>query len=1400
MADEVQATMEERPPAEPARGGKSWPRRWAHRGAVALIAMALAFGVLLLWIDSPSGHRLVVRQIAALTPQSGLRIEIGQIEGSLYDEAVLHNVRLSDPDGLFFSAQTIRLKWWPLAWLSNRLEIDSLAIPRARLLRLPRLRSTGPRGKVLPNFDIRIMQFGLDRLMIDRAVTGRSNIFTLSGDVDIRGGKAVVDLSGRALFGKDRLLLALDSRPDDNRFDVDLTVNAPANGLIAAVTGLSRDTNLRLEGDGDWAKWDGQFVATLADKSAAGLNIHLRGGRFNIDGTVASDAIATRGALARLTTPQLTVKATGKFADKLISGHFSARSDAMTVKLDGGLFVDGRGYDNLRIDLGLQRPQALLRDFDVRALVARMRFNGPMASARFEYLLRAGQMRLGTTTLQNVKAQGQGRMGAKGRPTVIPLRLSAQSISGQGDLVASMLANISITGQLRKNGDVITSGPLAVRSDKVDGELATLFDLKTGKYDLALGGRVDGLVIPGFGVVDVRSRLQAVPNARGAFSLTGHVDAAMRRLDNDFLRTIAGGLPTVRTGIALGVDGRLHFRKLMLRAPQITLAGEGVRDRDKSVNLAGTGVHTRYGPLKLILSGQLEHPTVDLMLARPFNPASLADVHLLLDPVVSGYDYHASGQSILGPFDTAGAIALPQGAQAAITVDMFKVNGSEGQGRLLVEQGGLSGRLLLSGATHGSVDLAVPGGIQTVDAALRLDEAHFAGIVPINILSGRLNAKFVLNPTGTGIDATLAGRGMQAGRFRINRFAANARFVDGAGKLRVNISGHQGRPFDMQLDTDIAADEIGLRLAGSLNQRQISLDHLARFSRVEGGWALDPVTLRYGGGAARINAAAYGVMTRLDVNLERMPLSLLDLSNADLGLSGTASGRFVYARQRDSAPTGSAGITVNGLSRSGVTRTSTPIDMGLNAELTHKKLAVRTVASINGAVIGRGQALMSPLGSGSLIDRLRAAPVRAQVRYVGPAEAVWRMSRIEIIDVTGQVALKADVAGTGADPVITGALMTRDAALESPVTGMRLSHLQSRAQFDGSKLVFSQLGATARNGGHVSGTGSFDFSLGQGVGIDLALRADNAELLDRDDIGATVNGPISIRSGGRGGIIGGDFDVVHSRFTLGHAAAIAEIPQLQVIEKNGRPDDFASVDRGADWKLDIKANARNRLMVNGLGLASEWRMNLSIDGSVTNPRLNGRADLVRGTYDFAGRRFDLKSGSLRFNGSVPANPTLDLTAEATLSDLAVTIRITGTSAHPIIGFSSVPAMPQEEVLSRILFGSSITQLSAPEALQLASAVASLQGGGGGLDPINALRKAAGLDRLRILPADPTNGQNTSIGAGKYLTRKVYVELITDGQGYSATRVEYQVTRWLSLLSSISTLGREGVTARVSKDY
>jgi translocation and assembly module TamB len=123
------------------------------------------------------------------------------------------------------------------------------------------------------------------------------------------------------------------------------------------------------------------------------------------------------------------------------------------------------------------------------------------------------------------------------------------------------------------------------------------------------------------------------------------------------------------------------------------------------------------------------------------------------------------------------------------------------------------------------------------------------------------------------------------------------------------------------------------------------------------------------------------------------------------------------------------------------------------------------------------------------------------------------------------------------------------------------------------------------------------------------------------------------------------------------------------------------------------------------------------------------------------------------------------------------------------------------VLSRLLFGSSPANLSATEAIQLASALNSLRGsGGGGLNPLGKLRSATGFDRLRILGADQASGRGTSLAAGKYITKDIYVEIITDAKGMTATQIEVSLTKALSLLSSAGSFGGSNASLRYSRDY
>jgi translocation and assembly module TamB len=219
-----------------------------------------------------------------------------------------------------------------------------------------------------------------------------------------------------------------------------------------------------------------------------------------------------------------------------------------------------------------------------------------------------------------------------------------------------------------------------------------------------------------------------------------------------------------------------------------------------------------------------------------------------------------------------------------------------------------------------------------------------------------------------------------------------------------------------------------------------------------------------------------------------------------------------------------------------------------------------------------------------------------------------------------------------------------------------------------------------------------------------------------------------------------------------------------------------------------------------MGLDSEWKTSLRVRGTTANPIVTGTATVVRGTYSFAGKRFTLDRGTIRFEGGPLADPQLDISASTTVNGITAVINITGTGQHPQIEFTSDPALPQDEVLSRLLFGDDPANLSAMQAIQLAAALNSLRGSGGGLNPLGKLRSATGIDKLEILGSDQTTGRGTAVAAGKYITNDIYVQIITDARGYTATQLEISLTNALSVLTEVGSFGGSSGSIQYKKDY
>lgn len=1371
-------------------------RYWVRRLAIELLTLFVALlalaAVALVLLDTAPGHRFIVDRVSQIETASGLRFKIGRIDGSVFGKSRLKNVEVMDRRGTFATSPEIDVDWSPGAWLYNSLHFDSLTSKRITLLRLPQLRKTGRRGPLLPKFDIHIGELSIERLELAPQVTGTARSGRVHGSADVRAGRALIDLNIVMDRNGDRLALKLDVEPDRNKFDVETRLTSPENGLVPALLGSKRSMDLLITGDGQWSGWRGLAALNMSGRPTARLQLTAKEGTYALSGQLAPSQFLT-GKLMRLTAPTLKVQGNATLEDRILHGQMTVGSPSLRAVARGAIDLANGGYQDMRLGIDLLRPPALFPNMTGRNVRMLWTLDGPYATARFSYRLSAATVKFDETGFVDVRAVGSGRLSPW--PLRVPLQLQAKAITGLGDVAGDILANPRLTGLLTITPKFVRGEGLQLTSAKLKAKMGLLIDLVTGRFEVVLSGGLTRYLIPGLGIVDVQTELSVVPGPGGKGSrVVGKGKAWVRRLDNSFFASLMGGLPRLETNLERGGDGVLHFTNLQLYSPKLRLSGEGIRRRDGTFHIVARGRQATYGPLRLILDGHIERPRVELFLDSPNESLGIRDMRLLLNPIAAGFDYTANGQSRLGPFTSNGRILIPgNGGRTVISIAALDVSGTRATGDLRADPGGFTGILnLAGGGLDGQLAFAPVGDAQKIEAHLRASNARFPGALAVR--AGRLDGSIILAEGQTTLDGVIDARGFEMSGISLARLTANAKLVNGSGQVRAAIAGRRGAAFDFSTLANVTPDRIELTGKGSVERRPMVLNQPAVFTRDGDGWSLAPTSVSFSGGRAVISGRS-GSRPEVHAQLIGMPMEVLDLGWPSLDLSGTATGRLDYAWKGNR--NGRVDLKIKGLSKAGLVLSSQPIDVGLAAAISGNAAAMRAVAVSGGQVVGRAQARFAPIGGGALMAELMNAPLFAQLRYAGPADTLWRLSGTEVFDVTGPVAIGADIGGRLVDPQIRGSVRSTNARLESAVTGTLIQQLQVDGAFNGSRLIFRRLAGTTPGSGSIEGTGSVTFA-GGAAALDLAFNTQQALLLNRDDIAARVTGPLKIQSDGRRGTISGQLRLNGGRFTLGRASAAA-VPQLQVRNIALEEDEVIETADLHPWKLDLDVAGGN-LKVQGLGIDSVWRTDLRVGGTADEPRFNGTADLVRGDYDFAGRNFRLERGTIRFRGESPPDPLLDIRAEAQVQGLDATVVVGGTGLRPEITFASVPQLPQDELLSRILFGTSITNLSAPEALQLAAAVAALQSGSGNLDPINSVRRAVGLDRLRILPADIATGQKTAVAAGKYVTRKLFVEVITDGQGYSATRAEYQVTRWLSLLSSISTIGRTSANVRVSKDY
>lgn len=1379
-------------------------RRGLTVAALALLVLIVAAVAGLMALNTDPGRAFLTRQLPRLiAPKSGLRIGIGRIDGSLYGRATLHDLTFSDPKGVFVRVPVAELDWRP-GWLTaKRVEVNSLAAPEVDWLRLPKLEKTEAGGPILPNIDIRIRALRLDRIVAEPPVAGRRHVATLSGRADIKSGRALIDATARVLDGGDRLALKLDAAPDRDRFDIDARVAAPAPGLLTGLLGLAKPLDLTVAGDGKWSDWRGHADATVGKQALMALTVTGRDGKFALKGRVAP-ALVAGGMAARLTSEGLNVDATAALANRRVETRVALLSREVRANAGGVLDLAKGDYDGFRVDALLLRPEALLIGARLADAKLHMDLSGPLARPAVDFTAATPRLAVSTTILERLRITG--RADTARHPLAVPVTATVGRVLGLGPDLQSILTNVRVMGPVVVTGLKLTSNALTLASDKLAGRAILSFDLATGRYDIGITGGVARYLVPGVGIVDIATDLRVIPNPGGSPRLSGKATAIVRRLDNGFFRSLMEGLPTITSDIDLPPDGSIQFRNLRLRSLALTLAGQGFRTKEGAFRIQTAGAATRYGPLTVGIDGVLPTPRVALALARPDFGIGLAGVRGQLIPNGAGWDFTAAGASDYGPASARGALVVRGSDPLIIRVADLRALGSAAHGDLRAQGSALAGTLAVDGGgIAGALRFAPSGDIQRIDADLRLDRARLPSSPPISVGKGTLAGTVLMTPGAPTLTGKFVAANVRRGALTLTSADLDLDYRAGRGRVTGKLAGRQGVGFALDGGIGFRPDALTVTAKGTIDRQAVALTTPAVVTRVAGGWKLAPVKLNVSGGSAVIGGS-FGAAQSVDAKLDGIGLGLLDLFYPGLGLGGTISGTANAIIPADGGlPRGRVNLRIARFTRAGAATISLPVDLGVNGVIDGNAAAMRAVVMRGGTVLGRAQGQLRPIPgrpSDPWKERLLSAPLAAQLRFNGPADAVWPLLAIRAFDVRGPLGISADVGGHLGDPTIAGRMTSSGLRFESAVLGTTVEDLKLDSRFSGARLEFASLSGTAGKGGTITGSGSVDLSAERGFPIDMKFQATNAQVLRRDDLRATATGPIHITSDKNGGLVQGKLVIDKAQFRIGRPVQEV-VPELIVRESGGDLSAPGSAPvKPVIWKLDIAADANNKVMVTGMGLDTEWSAKLKIGGQADTPSIVGTADYIRGGYEFAGKRFDLTRGHLRFTGGYPPDPIVDIVAAANVTGVTATIAITGTGLRPEIAFSSVPALPEDEVLSRVLFGSSVTNLSAPEALQLASAVNSLRTGGGkgGFDVFRLVRKGLGIDRLRVLPGDTTKNRGTSVAAGEYIGDRVYVEVASDAAGYTATQIEVALTRSLSILSQIATSGGNSVNLKWSKDY
>lgn len=283
----------------------------------------------------------------------------------------------------------------------------------------------------------------------------------------------------------------------------------------------------------------------------------------------------------------------------------------------------------------------------------------------------------------------------------------------------------------------------------------------------------------------------------------------------------------------------------------------------------------------------------------------------------------------------------------------------------------------------------------------------------------------------------------------------------------------------------------------------------------------------------------------------------------------------------------------------------------------------------------------------------------------------------------------------------------------------------------------------------------------------------NLKFVEIDLVGAAADGKIHIAGNASSALATGQVQILKSDLTIPDHIP-RPVPDLKVTYKNAtQPIAPPEIDyRPYPLHLDLNVAAPAAITISGRGLSSEWKGDFHLGGTYTDIAAKGKLELITGEFVFSSRQFKLTDGALSFSGKAHEMPTINITGTMDTKGVTIIAHMKGPLNSPQITFQSHPPLPLGSIVSYLLFGQDISEITGFQALQLATSLASLAGEGP--DIMESTRRALGVDRLRVISdPDGEGGETLSLQVGKYVSKGVLVSL-SQGAEEDSTNISVEV--------------------------